>query len=297
MLRYHRFVLTTLVMLATSLSLSAQDQPADAESDAPPVPELKYQTGVIVLPNKMATLNLGDSYRYLDPAETEKLLIAWGNPPGSETLGAVVPAAVSPFDDAGWAVVVTYIDDGHVDDKDAQEIDYAEMLEDMQDGTRADSEERVEAGYGSVELVGWAQAPRYDQATRKLYWAKELKFGDGATNTLNFDVRALGREGVLSLNAVAAMPQMASVERDMKDLLAMASFNEGYRYEEFNEDTDKAAAYGIGALVAGGLAAKAGLFAKLGALLLAFKKFIVIGLAALGAFLTRLFRKGKSAEA
>jgi uncharacterized membrane-anchored protein len=297
MLRYPHFVLTTLVMLATSLSLGAQDQPADAESDAPPVPELKYQTGAIVLPNKMATLNLSDNYRYLDPTETEKLLVAWGNPPGSETLGAVVPAAISPFDDAGWAVVVTYLDDGHVDDKDAQEIDYAEMLEDMQDGTRADSEERVKAGYGSVELVGWAQEPRYDQATRKLYWAKELKFGDGATNTLNFDVRALGREGVLSLNAVAAMPQLADVERDMKDLLAMASFNEGHRYEEFNEDTDKVAAYGIGALVAGGLAAKAGLFAKLGAILLAFKKFIFIGLAALGAFLVRLFRKGRSAEA
>lgn len=297
MLRYTRFALMTLVMLATSLSLSAQDQPADAESDAPPMPELKYQTGVIVLPNKMATLNLSDNYRYLDATETEKLLVAWGNPPGSETLGAVVPASIGPFDDEGWAVIVTYIDDGHVDDKDAQEIDYAEMLEDMQEGTRADSEERVKAGYGAVELVGWAQEPRYDQATRKLYWAKELKFGGGETNTLNFDVRALGREGVLSLNAVAGMPQMVSVERDMKDLLGMASFNEGYRYEEFNKDTDKVAAYGIGALVAGGLAAKAGLFAKLGALLLAFKKFIFIGLAALGAFLVRLFRRGKSAEA
>jgi uncharacterized membrane-anchored protein len=81
----------------------------------------------------------------------------------------------------------------------------------------------------------------------------------------------------------------------MQELLRAAAFNEGYRYEEFNEDTDRSAAYGLAALVAGGVAAKAGLFAKLGALLLAFKKFIVIGLMALGSFLTRLFR-GRKAE-
>lgn len=297
MLTATRISLFTVFALATSISLSAQDHSEEAAAERPAPPELTYQTGAITLPNKMATLNLSDNYRYLDPVETEKLLVAWGNPPGAETLGAVVPASLSPFDDMGWAVIVTYIDDGHVDDKDAQEIDYAEMLEDMQEGTREGSEERVKAGYGAVELVGWAQEPRYDQATRKLYWAKELKFGDGEINTLNFDVRALGREGVLSLNAVAGMPQLTDVERDMKDLLAMASFNEGYRYEEFNADTDKVAAYGIGALVAGGLAAKAGLFAKLGALIIAFKKIIFIVLAALGAFLVRFFRGRKAADA
>jgi uncharacterized membrane-anchored protein len=113
-------------------------------------------------------------------------------------------------------------------------------------------------------------------------------------NTLNYDVRVLGREGVLSMNAVAGMPQLATIESDMQQLLKVAAFNEGYRYEEFNEDTDRMAAYGLGALVAGGVAAKAGFFAKLGALLLAFKKFIVIGLAALGAFLAKLFRARKA---
>jgi uncharacterized membrane-anchored protein len=107
-------------------------------------------------------------------------------------------------------------------------------------------------------------------------------------------VRVLGREGVLSMNAVAGMPQLASIETDMQQLLKVAAFNEGYRYEEFNEDTDRMAAYGLGALVAGGIAAKAGFFAKLGALLLAFKKFIVMGLVALGAFLAKLVRGRKA---
>ncbi len=259
-------------------------------------PELTYQTGTIVLPSKAATLNLSDRYRYLDPKQTETLLVAWGNPPGSETLGAVVPADLSPFDDGGWAVIVRYMDDGHVEDKDAKEIDYDDMLKDMKDETREDSKQRADAGYGTVDLIGWAQPPRYDQESRKLFWAKELNFDGSETNTLNYDVRVLGREGVLSMNAVAGMPQIDSVAKDMQDLLVMASFNPGYRYEEFNEGTDRMAAYGLGALVAGGLAAKAGLFAKLGLMIVALKKFIIIGLVALGAFLTKLFRGRKSGD-
>ena len=265
-----------------------------AAADEPSWPELKYQSGEIVLPNKVATLALTDQYHYLSPEDTEKMLVAWGNPPGWETLGAVVPASVGPFSDEGWAVIVTYIDDGHVSDDDANKIDYNDLLADMKDGTRQESKERVNEGYESLELLGWAAPPHYEQATRKLYWAKELKFGESEVHTLNYDVRVLGREGVLSMNAVASMPQLVSIETDMKELLQAAAFNVGYRYEDFNEDTDRMAAYGLGALVAGGVAAKAGFFAKLGALLLAFKKFIIIGLAALGAFLAKVFRSRKA---
>ena len=40
-------------------------------------PQLNYQTGEVVLPNKVASLHLGKKYRYLNPGETEKLLVAW----------------------------------------------------------------------------------------------------------------------------------------------------------------------------------------------------------------------------
>jgi uncharacterized membrane-anchored protein len=296
-----RFLLCCLLGLA-STAFAQQDSTPTPDADAPvpeetfQPPELKYQSGDILLPNKVATLHLEQNYRYLDPAETEKLLVAWGNPPGAETMGAVLPANVDPFEETGWAVIVTYLDDGHVDDADAKKIDYSDLIEDMKEGTRADNKERTSQGYQPVELLGWAEPPHYDEVARKLYWAKELRFGSSEVHSLNYDVRVLGREGVLSMNAVAGMPQLSSIERDMKDLLRVAAFNEGYRYEDYNESTDRMAAYGLGALVAGGLAAKAGLFAKLGALLLAFKKFIVLGLAAIGGAIAKLFRRSKTAE-
>jgi len=286
----HRAASAAVVALAL-LSVAAAEESAPEQKEAPP-PELHYQTGDIVLPNKVATLHLNTDYRYLDPKETEKLLVAWGNPPDAAhgTEGAVVPTAVDPFEDAGWAVVLSYQDDGHVDDSDARKIDYKELMDDMKKSTREDNDEREKAGYGKVELVGWATEPRYDASTHKMYWAKELDFG-GSHHTLNYDVRVLGREGVLSMNAVAGMNQLTSIQRDMTALQGLADFNSGYRYDEYNKSTDKLAAYGLGALVAGGVAAKMGLFAKLFAVLLAAKKLIIAGVIALGGVLARLFKR------
>jgi len=91
------------------------------------------------------------------------------------------------------------------------------------------------------------------------------------------------------MNAVSIMPQIEQIRADMKPLIEVAEFNPGYRYAEFNSKTDRLAEYGLGALIAGGVAAKLGLFAKLGALLLAFKKVLIVALIAIGGFLKRLF--------
>ncbi len=266
-----------------------------AGEQAPEGPTFNYQTGNIVLPNKVATLQLAGNYRYLDAAETEKLLVAWGNEPGNDTQGAIVPNEVDPMDTEGWAVILTYLDDGHVDDADAAEIDYDDMLADMKAGTEENNEARTQNGYQAVHLLGWAEKPHYDAAAKKLYWAKELNFEGSELHTLNYDVRVLGREGVLSMNAVASMNQLEQIRRDMRPLIQVAEFNEGHRYAEFNSKTDRLAEYGLGALIAGGVAAKLGLFAKFGALLLAFKKFIFIGLIAVGGLVAKLVGKKKDA--
>lgn len=250
---------------------------------------LKFQTGKIDLPNGIATLDLPANFRYLGPEDSARVLVdAWGNPPGGTTLGMIFPANVSPLSQEGWGIVVTYEEDGHVSDEDADSIDYASMLKDMQSSTDEANEERKKAGYEAVSLVGWAEAPRYDKANHKLYWAKELAFGDAKEHTLNYNIRVLGRKGVLVLNAVAGMGQIGMIKSEMPGVLSATNFKSGNGYADFDSNTDKVAAYGIAALVAGGVAAKMGLFAKLFALLIAFKKFIIIGLIALGVGIKKL---------
>jgi len=257
--------------------------------------ELHYQTGDIKIGDNLATLHLGTDFRYLNPADAEKLLVdGWGNPPGTQSLGMIIPANVSPLHkDNSWGVIVTYSEDGYVSDDDADDIDYDDLLKDMQEDTLASNEERKAQGYETVELVGWAAPPRYDAASHRLYWAQELEFGDAPPHTLNYAIRVLGRKGVLELNAVAAMPQLALVRGEMEKVLPRAEFETGSRYTDFDPDLDEVAAYGIGGLIAGKALAKVGLFAGLLKVLVAAKKLIIIGFVALGGLVAKLF-KGRS---
>lgn len=241
---------------------------------------LHYQTGQVTLPNGKAVLNLGSNFRYLSPGDTRRVLEeAWGNPHGDDTQGMILPVGVSPVQSGGWGVIVEYDDSGHVSDKDASTIDYDELLADMKKGVAEENAERQKAGVQTVDLVGWASKPYYDAAHNRLHWAKELRFGGENGNTLNYNIRVLGREGVLVLNAVAGMDQLETIRPDLDAMVAVADFTPGNRYAEFNDSTDRAAKYGLAALVAGGVAAKAGWLAPL---LLFLKKGFVLVLVALG---------------
>lgn len=294
-----RRLFTALLCLSLVISL-----PAVAADSAPQMTaqqflaSLTFREGKITLPGEIATLDLPPNFRYLDPADAEKLITdGWGNPPGAKTLGMIVPSDVNPLSQAGWGVVVTYDKDGHVKDDDADHINYADLLNDMKQGMEEHNKERKQQGYPAMSLVGWAEQPSYDKAQHKLYWAKELHTEGSNDNGLNYNIRVLGREGVLVLNAVSGMGQIAEVKQEMKKVTAFTDFTPGHRYSDFNANTDKVAEYGIAALVAGGVAAKLGFFGKIFAVLLAFKKFIVLGVAALGGWLWKLLGRKKEAAA
>ena len=85
------------------------------------------------------------------------------------------------------------------------------------------------------------------------------------------------------------MDELPTVQAGMQQLLPMADFDPGQRYADFNPSSDHLAAYGVAALVAGGIAAKAGLFAKIGVILLAAKKLIILAIAAIAAAFKKLF--------
>ncbi|WP_339531426.1 DUF2167 domain-containing protein [Pseudomonas mucidolens] len=293
------------LMMAAALSLSgapafATPTPTPVEASAPAqtaehfLASLKQQTGIVTLPSGIATLRLSDEFYYLDPKDTERLLTdGWGNPPGFKTLGMIVPKAVSPLSQRGWGVIVSYKDDGHVSDEDAAKIDYAELLKQMQEDDAEDNKERQKQGYSGLHLLGWAEPPHYDRQSHKMYWARELKADDAEQNTLNYSIRVLGREGVLELNAVAAMADLPTIKQELPKVLAFTNFTDGNLYTDYNPSTDKLASYGLAALVAGGIAGKAGLFAKIGIFLLAAKKFLVIGVVALLALVRKLFNRNK----
>lgn len=252
---------------------------------------LNYEYGTIELEKnglKLAELVVPEGYKYLNPEQTAYILTdIWGNPPSDELgLGMLFPKDISPVSDSfTFGVEIDYSGEGYIDDEDAASLDYDELLAEMQSDAHAINEKRVEMGYERVELVGWATPPYYDATTKKLYWAKELRFGDAEYNTLNYNIRILGRGGYINLNAIGDMDVLPIFEQDIDAVLASVDFVEGQKYSNFNPDIDKVAAYGVGGLIAGKVLAKAGFFA----LLLKFWKFIALGLAAVFVAIKRFF--------
>jgi uncharacterized membrane-anchored protein len=293
-------VVVSLLLVAITLSTGpsyGQDRPKNREEAEALASKLKFQRGEVVLKDGLATLTVPDGIEFLNGRDAHTVLVKlWDNPPMPDPLGLLMPVNTGPLSPDSWGVIITYEEDGYVKDQDAEKIDYADLLKQMQKDVRAANQEREKQGYPVVDLIGWAAPPHYDKAMHKLYWAKQLKFGGGNEDTLNYNIRILGRRGVLILNAVATMSQLSEIERNAPEILAALDFNPGHRYADFSEASgDKVASYGIAALVAGGVAAKLGLFKGLWIFALGAKKFVIIGVVALGAFLRKLFGKNKAA--
>ncbi len=234
----------------------------------------------------MAEAKLPEGWLFLAGEDGRRFLRELGNRPGPATLGVAIPP---DFADSDVFAVYSYSDEGNVDDSETP--DYAQLLVDMKEAAKEQSEERKKAGLGTVELLGWAEPPHYDKAEHKLFWAEKLKFSDGEGDglTLNYNVRVLGRAGHLVVQGVGGMEQIAEVAARNQELLRVTEFVQGQRYTDFNADYDKVATYGIGGLIAGGVAAKAGLFAKLAVLLKVALKPILIGLGVIGVGIAKVF--------
>src|SRR5690606_35424238 len=123
-------------------------------------------------------LDLGNKYLFYAPADALRILTEiWDNPPeaAKDVLGLVMPAGTTPYTDT-WGAVVTFEPAGYVTDDDARDADYAALMQQMQERAAADNQERRAAGFGAVNVVGWAQIPRYDSVNHSVVWARELAF-------------------------------------------------------------------------------------------------------------------------
>jgi uncharacterized membrane-anchored protein len=209
-----------------------------------------------------------------------------GNFPSGTELGLVTAGS----GESKWFVVIRFIDAGYVQDDEAADWDAEEMLASIKEGTEEANAKRREMGMAPLTVRGWEEKPHYDKATNKVVWA--IAADDGHGTTVNYNTLALGRQGYMSMNLVADLNQLPSLKPHAVSLLSNLNFVQGKRYTDFNSTTDKVAAVGLAALVAGA-AFKSGLFAKLLVLVIAFKKVLLLAGAGVVAWVWKVV-KGRS---
>lgn len=285
-------LLLLLVLLTSFTSMAFAKKEPKAELDSAQLvyqnieKNLKYETGEVKIGTNLATIKIPAGFRFLDAKQAEYIVYdVWGNPKGDESkvYGMIVPEKVGVTEENGWAFILEYDEMGFVKDDDADKINYEDMLKEMQTDEKATNEARKKMGFDAVHIVGWAQKPYYDKEKKVLHWAKEISFEGSAENTLNYNIRVLGRKGVLILNAVGAMNRLPDINQNIANVLSSVQFSEGSRYADFNPSVDKVAAWTVGGLVAGKVLAKVGLFAVIAK----FGKIIFLAIAGAGSVVWR----------
>jgi uncharacterized membrane-anchored protein len=128
-------MLLGLIALAP-LCKAQQPTPSTQEEEIEKIVKgLKYQQGAIDIQNGLARLNVTPEFSYLDAEDAKAVLVkVWGNPPAQseKVLGMIMPAGTTPLDAGGWAVTISYDNDGYVKDDDASKIDFNAELKKMQ---------------------------------------------------------------------------------------------------------------------------------------------------------------------
>jgi uncharacterized membrane-anchored protein len=214
---------------------------------------------------------------------------AMGNSVSGNFYGLVVGA-----DMVEGFISVEYIDSGYIKEDDAKTWDADELLSNLKSGTEQANKERHKQGIGEIEVVGWVEKPAYEQPTHRLIWSVSSKEKGTPTPSnlgINYNTYILGRGGFFSLNLVTSTGVIEKEKPLAKTILAATSFNEGKRYEDFNESTDRIAEYGLTALIAGVAAKKLGLLATLGVFFLKGWKLLLLGGVAVGAIAKKFFKR------
>lgn len=253
------------------------------------------KTGMIHFKECHANLKVPEGFVFLGKEEAKKLLVDyWENPESHVTdlLGVIIPKQSVCFYQVSMAYVVTYDNSGYIKDDDASSIDYNELLSDMKESTAEDNKSLPKEQQCTLE--GWAVSPKYLSDKHVLVWAKSLIIG--GDKVVNYDMRILGKEGLVSINAVTDPEDVKEVDAKGNLFINSLTYDSGYAYSDFDPDTDRVSDWTIGGLIAGGVLAKTGLFAKLGIFLVKCWKILAVAIFAVGGFFAKFFKRKRKDE-
>lgn len=255
---------------------------------------IQWQEGpCTVQVGSVAELVVPKGYAFTGPAGAATLAIINENPP-SDSAGVLIPTG----EDSNWELHFEFDKIGYVKDDEKESLDAKAILESFRAGTEASNKYRRQQGWSELHVAGWITPPAYDEKTNNLEWGLRLKSDDGFH--ANYDIRLLGRRGVMRVTLVTSPEEMESTVPVVQRLLTGYHFKQNESHAEFRAG-DKVAQYGLTGLIVGGgvvAAAKTGLLAKLGVLFAKAGKAIFIGIAALGAGIWKLLtgRSGSRQE-
>ncbi|WP_336771056.1 DUF2167 domain-containing protein [Paenibacillus sp. MMO-58] len=279
-------LITCLMLTGLPAVLHADGENADAQT-------LNWVQGTgqtVELGDGLADLKLREDFVFLDGDDARAYQEQLGGMPTNREIGVVFPSS----ENESWALYFEYEETGYVNESEKDDIDADKLLQSYKKGTEEMNKELDEANRLYVE--GWDVAPFYDEKMHSLAWSLLAHDAD-QSKLINYNVRLLSRQGVVSAVLVSDPEHLAADRQTMEDkLLPAFRLKEGQRYEDYNADTDKKASFGLTGLILGGVGVVAAKKLGLLAVILVFAKKFWILIVAAGAAVMRFLRGRKTKQ-
>jgi len=290
-----RLLAAALCLTLTVFGTSARAQEGEAESPGEGVSWVKGPA-TVELGKDLAQLELPAGYAFANAKDTRTVLESMGNQTDGSELGLVVSEA----EGQEWFVVFEWQPIGYIKDAEKEEIDADELLESIQEATEDGNEWRKENNIPALHVTGWAESPNYDAASHNLVWATLAQSEGRNGQSANYNMRLLGRRGVVSATLVESADQLEGSKPFAVQLVKGFSFKPESSYSAW-KDGDKIAEYGLTGLVAAGAGAaalKLGFFGVIAKFFGKLGKAAIALVVAVGAGLSKLWSaiRGKKTE-
>ncbi|MFT4023323.1 MAG: DUF2167 domain-containing protein [Flavihumibacter sp.] len=215
--------------------------------------KLVFKTGHISLADGHIDLAVPEGFLFIEADQARFLLEElWGNMPDTDVAGMLVRKgfrATNLGNDHSF--VISYGAFGHVADNPNSSLDHDELLSVLQRNMRQSNATRIDMGYNTLEVTGWVMVPYYDAYKKALYWASRIKANGSDEEILNYNLRLLGNTGVIKINAVATIDQLAAIKNELPAIIAQTRFTDGDSYTDFIDGTHLQSDWTLADMVAG----------------------------------------------
>ena len=215
--------------------------------------QIKYHTGNIMLAGGKFNLRVPDEFLFIDAAQSRYILEElWGNLPDPEVAGMIVRKGFQPsklIND--YSFVIGYSDIGHVSVEKDAELNHTDLLANLKNNMLRSNESRLNMGLNTMAVSGWVMVPYFDHFKKALYWATRITANGTDEEILNYNLRLLGKTGVIKINAVATLDQLSDIKKNLPLIIAQTRFSAEERFEAFKEGTDRESKQNLTSLIAG----------------------------------------------
>lgn len=215
--------------------------------------KIVYYTGHISLAEGNIDLIVPEGFLFIDAEQARFILEElWGNIPDMDVAGMLVRKGFRATRlENDHSFVISYSGIGHISDNTGKDLDHDELLHTLQRNMEKGNQTRVELGYNTMTVTGWVMVPYYDEYKKALYWASKINANGSDEEILNYNLRLLGKNGVIKINAVATMDQLAAIKQELPAIISQTRFAEGGTFADFKEGQEQPSEWSLKEMVAG----------------------------------------------